>query len=58
MDDILENSIYFVSLDGVDEEIVKVEQWGLRVYRVWDDGSWLPPLDLQQMRQVLFPLDS
>lgn len=58
VDDILENSTYFVSLDGVKDEIVKVEPWGLRVYRVWDDGSWHPPLDLQQMREVLFPLDS
>ncbi|TMX02753.1 hypothetical protein EJD97_020083 [Solanum chilense] len=49
--DILENSMYFVSLDGGEEETVKVEQWGLRVYRVWDDGSWLPPLDFQQMPQ-------
>lgn len=55
VDDILENSTYFVSLDGVKDEIVKVEPWGLRVYRVWDDGSWHPPLDLQQMREKNIP---
>ncbi|KAJ8573962.1 hypothetical protein K7X08_010473 [Anisodus acutangulus] len=46
VNDVLENSMYLVSLD--EEDIVKVEQWGLRVYRVWDDGSWVPPLHLQQ----------
>ncbi|CAN4106319.1 unnamed protein product [Withania somnifera] len=48
VDGILENSMYLVSVDGIDQEIVKVEQWGLRVYRHWDDGSWFSPLDLQK----------
>ncbi|PHU30068.1 hypothetical protein BC332_02161, partial [Capsicum chinense] len=53
--DILENYVYLVSVDSVEEEIVKVEQWGLRVYRVWDDGSWLPPLQLHQLRLKNIP---
>ncbi|MCD7446839.1 hypothetical protein HAX54_017901 [Datura stramonium] len=51
VNDILENSLYLVSLNGVEEEIMEVEQWGLRVFRDWDDGSWVPPLEVQQMRQ-------
>ncbi|KAL3508206.1 hypothetical protein ACH5RR_033588 [Cinchona calisaya] len=47
---ILENSKYAVSFsgNGDDDEAEEVEQWGLRVFRDWDDGSWVPPLQLQK----------
>lgn len=54
---ILKDSKYAVSFsknttdtsidDGERSVVEEVEQWGLRVFRVWDDGSWVPPLQLQ-----------
>ncbi|XP_060197716.1 protein AGENET DOMAIN (AGD)-CONTAINING P1-like isoform X2 [Lycium barbarum] len=44
VNDILQNSMYLVSLLDEGDEIVKVEQWCSRVYRHWDHGSWVPPL--------------
>ncbi|XAR49716.1 hypothetical protein NMG60_11032994 [Bertholletia excelsa] len=40
--DILENSRYLVSFDGLDDKF-EFEQWILRLHREWDDGSWFPP---------------
>nr|XP_009779747.1 PREDICTED: uncharacterized protein LOC104228898 [Nicotiana sylvestris] len=52
---ILENSMYLVSLVEV---VVKAEQWGLRFYRDWDDGSWVPPpLHLQKLPQNIQDVD-
>ncbi|GFZ21640.1 agenet domain-containing protein [Actinidia rufa] len=50
--DVLENSRYSVSFDGVVEESA-FEQWNLRVHRDWDDGSWIPPFDSQMKPRAL-----
>lgn len=47
IDDILENSKYSVSFVGGVHEKADFELWNLRLHRDWDDGSWIPPLDLQ-----------
>ncbi|RAL47443.1 hypothetical protein DM860_013408 [Cuscuta australis] len=49
VDEILENSMYAVTLGGENEaaESVAAEQWQLRVHRDWKDGSWDPPVEHQ-----------
>ncbi|GAV71673.1 LOW QUALITY PROTEIN: Agenet domain-containing protein, partial [Cephalotus follicularis] len=42
---ILENS-KVVGVNGRSGES-EIQQWNLRVHRDWDDGSWVPPLPLQ-----------
>lgn len=56
--DILENSKYKVLFvddanGGSEKDVEEVMQWGLRVYRVWEDGSWLPPPIQLQVRHLL-----
>ncbi|PSR85066.1 DUF724 domain-containing protein [Actinidia chinensis var. chinensis] len=50
--DVLENSRYSMSFDGVVEESA-FEQWNLRVHRDWDDGLWNPPFDSQMKPRAL-----
>lgn len=50
--DILENSRYEIVFD--EGELVKeFDQWNVRVHRVWDDGCWNPPLQLQFLEPCL-----
>ena len=55
--DILENSKYSVlpcddTNGGSERDKEEVEQWAMRVYRVWNDGSWERPIQLE-VRQLL-----
>ncbi|KAI8565956.1 hypothetical protein RHMOL_Rhmol02G0002000 [Rhododendron molle] len=45
--DILEESRYAVSFEGVLEEQLVFDQWNLRLHRDWEDGSWVPPFHHQ-----------
>ncbi|XP_058203732.1 protein AGENET DOMAIN (AGD)-CONTAINING P1-like isoform X1 [Rhododendron vialii] len=45
--DILEESRYAVSFEGVLEEQLEFDQWNLRLHRDWEDGSWVPPFHHQ-----------
>lgn len=44
--DILENSRYEIVFDE-GKLVQEFDQWNVRLHRVWDDGCWIPPLQLQ-----------
>lgn len=44
--EILENSRYEIVFDE-GKLVEQFDQWNVRLHRVWDDGCWNPPLQLQ-----------
>lgn len=48
--EILENSKYVVDFGGIVQEatVREIEQHNVRIHREWGDGSWFPPIQVQQ----------
>ncbi|XP_074339650.1 protein AGENET DOMAIN (AGD)-CONTAINING P1 isoform X2 [Apium graveolens] len=52
VNDILENSRYEIVFDE-GKLVQEFDQWNVRLHRVWDDGCWDPPLQLQFLEPCL-----